>query len=83
MDVMKVWVVNRNVGRNGLDWEFCGVFSTKDKALEACLNDDYWIGPAYLDEFDDTEETINWVGAWYPYLEEDPELYHHVITGEG
>ncbi len=46
----KVFIVGKN--KPGKDcWEFQGVFSTEEKALNACKGHrDYFVGPAIMDE---------------------------------
>ena len=49
-------------------WEFIGVFDTKDKAVDVCIYESYFIAPVKLNEsFPD--ETVEWKGAYYPLLE--------------
>ena len=33
-----------------MSWEFAGCFSTEEKAIKACPNDQYFIAPANIDE---------------------------------
>lgn len=46
-------------------WQFNGVYSTEQKAINACLTDLYFIGPAVLDS-GLPDETVEWSGAYYP-----------------
>ena len=62
MDVkIKVWIV----GKWGTPWAFQGVFTTKQKAIAACVDWNYFIGPALLDEVLPSEN-MPWPGAYYP-----------------
>lgn len=46
--------------------EFHGVFDSKEKAEEICINERYWVGVCKLnDPFPD--EPSEWEDAWYPY----------------
>lgn len=60
---MNLWIVGKAIAPSG--WEFCGVFSSKEKADAACISKAYFIGPATLNEAisDVTEE---WVGSYFP-----------------
>jgi hypothetical protein len=56
------------VGRvysGGLPWTFEGVFSNREAATDACLDDTYFIGPATLDERLPVERW-DWPGCEYP-----------------
>lgn len=71
----KLWIVGKNIEniREGVvAWEFQGVFDTKEKAVKACWEDSYFIGPAFLNETlsDDLEV---WPGCWYPHRQDDPD----------
>ena len=66
---MKLYIVGEVQEDNYLIWEFCGVFSTEEKAIAACVNDCQFIGLAILDE-DYSEESGPWPEAYYPLLKE-------------
>jgi hypothetical protein len=63
----KLWIVYQWTNEP----EFQGVFSTKDKALVACITDHHLICPAVLDRVVTGDKTT-WPGAWYPHLEDEP-----------
>jgi hypothetical protein len=65
--VKKLWIVGQVISENGREWEFQGVFSTERKAIAACVKENYFIAPANLNE-EFVEESILWVGAYYPKL---------------
>ena len=65
---MELWIVGKYIENNA--WEFGGVFSDKQKAIDACTNEDMFIGSAILD-YRAPDESINWEGVWYPLLEEE------------
>lgn len=62
-----VWVVGqyRSGESGGTVWEIQGVFSTRDKALAACRNENYFIGPLELDA-ELPDEGFTWPGVEYP-----------------
>lgn len=66
MNLKKVWVVGKYMGgKTGKLWELGGVFSTKTKAIAACINWRYWCAPVCLDKaFPD--KTIQIPAAFYP-----------------
>lgn len=63
---MIVYIVGQY--KENANWEFQGVFSTEEKAIEACVNDSYFIGPATLDRTL-PEETCEWKNAYLPIRE--------------
>lgn len=62
---MKVWIVGQL--RDRKPWEFQGVFSSQEKAVAACRNERYFIGPAVVDAEipDDSRDPQEW-GAYFP-----------------
>lgn len=67
---MEYWIVgeNRNCSDCKAGWGFIGVFNNKQKAIDACIKDNYFIGPALLNEaFPD--EPFPWPDSYYPRLE--------------
>lgn len=55
------------VGRdNEYGWDFQGVFDTEEKALAACRDEHYFIGPAELNK-EYPDETIPWPGQYWPH----------------
>jgi len=51
-----------------MSWEFAGCFSTEEKAIKACPNDQYFIAPANIDEIVPVDAS-EWTGAYYPKAE--------------
>jgi hypothetical protein len=49
----------------GRVWEFQGVFSDRKKAEDHCLESDWFVGPANLDQ-PVPEERMEWPGCYYP-----------------
>lgn len=66
MNNTKVWVVQKWI--KDLEFEFCGVFSTEEKALASCIHKDCYVAPVILDD-KVSEERIPWLGLYYPYYE--------------
>jgi hypothetical protein len=65
-----MWLTGKYIGEcdgegNGICWELIGVFSSEEKAVAACLNEYYFIGPVELDEVL-PDETVEWPGCYYP-----------------
>src|SRR3990167_4528459 len=55
-------------GLNKIDpdnWEFIGVFSDEQKAIDACKDEDYFIAPIKLNECA-PDETTEFPDAYYP-----------------
>ena len=50
--MMRLWLCGQIRMKRGKPyrWEFQGVFSTEDKAVRACRNENYFIYPCTLDE---------------------------------
>lgn len=69
---MHLWVVGKYIDDedSGIVWEFGGVFDDKDKAIAACQNKYYFIGPVKLNKTL-PEEAVEWAGAYYPVIEEE------------
>ena len=42
----ELWLVGQ--WRGDYEWEFQGVFSSKEKAIAACRNNNYFLAPVYL-----------------------------------
>jgi hypothetical protein len=61
---MELWIVGKRIP--GMSWEFCGVFDDEKKAVSACLDKRYFVGPATLNALIPDESTI-WRGAYYPH----------------
>ena len=64
---MELWIVGqyKGTGEAGDAWEFQGVFSSKEQAVQECRNKSYFIAPATLNEsFGDATE--DWPGCYYP-----------------
>ena len=63
-----VWIVFKY----GYPPEFQGVFREKARAIEACRTLDHCVCPATMDE-EIPQSTEEWVGAWYPGFQDDPQ----------
>ena len=49
-------------------WEFFGVFDNKQKAIEQCEDENYFIAPAELNQVL-SKKSIIWPGCYYPLCE--------------
>ena len=63
-----VWVVGRLLENHDSYWGLCGVFTEEFLAVEACINENYFTGPASLNEALPYEIT-DWKEAYYPTLQ--------------
>ena len=60
------------MGEDGTEnnvWDFQGVFSSREKAVAACRDERYFVGPAELDEPLPNEQ-IEWSGCFWPTKKE-------------
>lgn len=64
---MELFIVGRYLAHSetGTEWEFQGVFDSLEKAEAACLDGQYFVGPALLNKAIGPE-TISWPGCYYP-----------------
>ena len=62
-----LWVVGQWMGdaSSGTVWDLQGVFSTEEKAAEACHDEDFFMGPVSMDEELPTDIT-RWPGFCCP-----------------
>lgn len=67
---MDLWVVGKC--KRGIlsilgitQWEFVGIFDSRDSAIMACKDDMYFVGHVILNEIA-PERTVEWPGAFYP-----------------
>lgn len=64
-----VWIVLSGTltDSDNAEFTFHGVYSTEEKALAACLDERYGVGPATVDAEMPTVN-VDWPGFYYPYL---------------
>ena len=64
---MKLWICGQyREGELGKAiWDFQGVFSSKENAIKACKNPNYFVAPAILDKELPSEPT-EWPDVIYP-----------------
>lgn len=63
-----VWVVGRSPG--GLSpWEVQGIYTDEQRAIEACTEMNFFVGPVELDAAFPVE-TVTWPGCYYPQSQE-------------
>ena len=63
-----VWIVGKRSGTGDDDaavWEFEGVFTKEQRAVEACQDADWFVAPARLDE-QLPEAVVPWRGLYFP-----------------
>ncbi|MBA7500895.1 hypothetical protein ES704_03657 [subsurface metagenome] len=62
----ELWIVGKSLSDNEKsEWEFAGVFDSKDLAIAACIDKNYFIGSVKLNETI-PHETVEWKDAYYP-----------------
>ncbi len=73
---MEVWIVSKMVdcdNCNQRTWNN-GVFDSEEKAVKACITEDYFITPLILNEHQgDEEERPPHPGSYYPLVETQEE----------
>lgn len=62
---MELWIVGQINPSNFLEWEFQGVFDSEEKAVSVCEDENWFIGPAKLNECRPSESE-DWPEAYYP-----------------
>lgn len=61
----KVWIVGRVLDYKSCAWEFQGVFSSPEKAITACKNENWFVGEAVIDQGLPIE-SCEWINAHCP-----------------
>lgn len=59
-----VWVVGRSMG-GLLPWEIQGIYTDEQRAIGACIEMNFFVGPMELDAALPVE-TVVWPGCYYP-----------------
>ena len=62
------WICGKSVDWKTCSWEFQGVFDSEESAVSACRSENYFIGPAKLNESLPDSQT-EWEGAYYPNVQ--------------
>ena len=62
-----VWVAGQVLNFTSGAWEIIGVFNTEQKAIEACVGLNDFVGPLKLNEIA-PRQSVDWVGAYYPLM---------------
>lgn len=70
--MIDTWIVGKFCDKHGPIWEFQGVFDSEDQAVAACFGDNYFVGPATMNELLDDKRVL-WPGCWYPRLQGKPD----------
>lgn len=62
-----LWLVGQYKGGEEPDtqWDFQGIFSTRDKAVDACRNERYFVVPVIVDQ-EEPDELGTFDGAEWP-----------------
>ena len=55
---MSVWIVGQNRPELDHRWELCGIYTAKEKAVAACLDESYFIGTVPLNTPAPDESTV-------------------------
>lgn len=55
-------------------WDFQGVFTTREKAVQACRHRRYFIAPVLLNTEYDDKACVNWPGQEYPLAEKAEDV---------
>lgn len=77
METKTLWLVlqficeTEHEGRKGSWSEFQGIFTTKEQAIAACVQDNFCVVRVVLDEEVTLEATL-FPHMWYPRLEHEP-----------
>jgi len=61
---MELWIVGESLEGDD-SWAFVGVYDSQKKAEDACITENYFVGPATLNETSPLE-IVEWLGAYYP-----------------
>ena len=70
--IISVWITGQVIDQENDKWLFGGVYSTKERAIENCFNDDWFVAEVQIDEASVIERT-QYEKAWYPTCEEEPK----------
>ena len=62
-----VWVVGEARYIGSQEWEMVGVFTTEQKAVEACVLPRFFVGPVEIDKSFPIE-SVPWPGLYYPMV---------------
>ena len=65
----KVWIVQKWIKDS--EFEFCGVFTSEQKAVDACYDKHCCVCPAILDKEAPRNRTF-WLGLYYPHYPKMP-----------
>ena len=63
----KLWIVGKIIWKDAENWNwlFQGIFDSEQKAIDACPDEFYFIGPAELNVKLPNDD-IRWPGSYYP-----------------
>lgn len=60
-----LWIVGQIDATDHLKWAFQGIFDTEEKAVAACRDRNYFVGPCILNQ-ERPHENKPWPGSYYP-----------------
>lgn len=60
-----VWIVGQSRDYKTSSWDFQGIFVTEAEAVAACVQPNYFVGPAVLGQVL-PPESQDWPGSYYP-----------------
>tara|TARA_R100000951_G_scaffold102460_1_gene94577 strand:- start:372 stop:710 length:339 start_codon:yes stop_codon:yes gene_type:complete len=73
-----LWIVGKWVSSSE-PWEFQGVYDDIDLAISNCISNNYFVGPAKLNDTQEDAHT-EWTGCFYPNLEGKKSADNNRIT---
>ena len=65
---MKLWLVGKSIYKEhkSVDWAFIGIFDDRQRALDACITEDHFMGKVLLNE-EDNRERFTFIDEVYPF----------------
>ena len=66
-----LYMVGETLNDEIQSWNFQGVYSTEEKAVDKCIEDNFFIARIEVD-FDEPRDMIDFDYAYYPRLEDKP-----------
>lgn len=69
---MELYLVGETLNHETQSWNFQGVYSTEDKAISKCVEDNFFIARIEVD-YDEPKEMREYEYSYYPRLEQKPK----------
>ena len=76
---LTLWVVGKANKHDRHKWEFMGVFESRQDAETICTNDQFFVGPAKLNE-KTSDDVIDWPEAYYPKRNKCTPLLQRLLS---